>query len=157
MRKQFSNDNVAQECAAAIACFDLEKVAWRNTIPNPNRIQQSFIKHRGSTAWGCMARCVGTFSPSYTAPRQLCWSRQHPTFNIQRMSAISRKYLENIRRLVPLGPDRAPPHRRQTLLTDGPVRLICLFFSVLFLGGFFRWLVARSTPPIFCHKSFPSF
>eukprot|EP00667_Euglena_gracilis_P001076 EG_transcript_1076 len=44
MRKQFSNDNVAQECAAAIARFDLDSVAWLNALPNPNKIQSSFIK-----------------------------------------------------------------------------------------------------------------
>eukprot|EP00668_Euglena_longa_P011058 GGOE01013415.1.p1 GENE.GGOE01013415.1~~GGOE01013415.1.p1 ORF type:complete len:1173 (+),score=506.35 GGOE01013415.1:214-3519(+) len=44
MRKQFSNDNVAQECAAAIARFDLEAVAWLNTLANPNKIQSSFLK-----------------------------------------------------------------------------------------------------------------
>ena len=35
MRKQFSNDNVAQECAAAIACFDLESVVWLEKVANP--------------------------------------------------------------------------------------------------------------------------
>eukprot|EP00667_Euglena_gracilis_P003998 EG_transcript_4012 len=44
LRKQFSNNNVAQECAEAIACFNLESVAWLRTCPNPNRIQQSFLE-----------------------------------------------------------------------------------------------------------------
>eukprot|EP00668_Euglena_longa_P001795 GGOE01002110.1.p1 GENE.GGOE01002110.1~~GGOE01002110.1.p1 ORF type:complete len:1020 (-),score=318.40 GGOE01002110.1:1393-4317(-) len=44
LRKQFSNDNVAQECAAAIARFDLESVAWLSGVKNPNKIQKSFIQ-----------------------------------------------------------------------------------------------------------------
>eukprot|EP00667_Euglena_gracilis_P005613 EG_transcript_5653 len=44
MRKQFSNDNVAVECAAAIARLDLQAVAWLNDIPKPNCIQLSFIR-----------------------------------------------------------------------------------------------------------------
>eukprot|EP00667_Euglena_gracilis_P006910 EG_transcript_6981 len=44
MRKQFSNDNVAIECAGAIARLDLQAVAWLNGIPNPNCIQLSFIR-----------------------------------------------------------------------------------------------------------------
>eukprot|EP00668_Euglena_longa_P028616 GGOE01035901.1.p1 GENE.GGOE01035901.1~~GGOE01035901.1.p1 ORF type:complete len:1183 (-),score=452.26 GGOE01035901.1:856-4380(-) len=44
MRKQFSNDNVAQECAAAIARFDLEAVAWLSSVENLNKIQSSFLK-----------------------------------------------------------------------------------------------------------------
>eukprot|EP00668_Euglena_longa_P022193 GGOE01027602.1.p1 GENE.GGOE01027602.1~~GGOE01027602.1.p1 ORF type:complete len:879 (-),score=205.33 GGOE01027602.1:1480-4116(-) len=44
LRKQFSNNNVAQECADAIACFNLESVAWLRTCKNPNKIQQSFLQ-----------------------------------------------------------------------------------------------------------------
>eukprot|EP00667_Euglena_gracilis_P001650 EG_transcript_1650 len=44
LRKQFSNNNVAQECAEAIACFNLESVAWLRTCQNPNKIQQSFLQ-----------------------------------------------------------------------------------------------------------------
>eukprot|EP00667_Euglena_gracilis_P000869 EG_transcript_867 len=44
LRKQFSNDNVAQECAAAIARFDLDSVVWLNDLQNPNKIQKSFIQ-----------------------------------------------------------------------------------------------------------------
>eukprot|EP00668_Euglena_longa_P024046 GGOE01030045.1.p1 GENE.GGOE01030045.1~~GGOE01030045.1.p1 ORF type:complete len:899 (-),score=205.65 GGOE01030045.1:245-2920(-) len=44
LRSQFSNDNVAVECAAAIACLDLQAVAWLNDIPKPNCIQLSFIR-----------------------------------------------------------------------------------------------------------------
>eukprot|EP00668_Euglena_longa_P024777 GGOE01030940.1.p1 GENE.GGOE01030940.1~~GGOE01030940.1.p1 ORF type:complete len:906 (-),score=257.32 GGOE01030940.1:607-3324(-) len=44
LQKQFSNDNVAVECAAAIARLDLQAVAWLNDIPKPNCIQLSFIR-----------------------------------------------------------------------------------------------------------------
>eukprot|EP00668_Euglena_longa_P026247 GGOE01032847.1.p1 GENE.GGOE01032847.1~~GGOE01032847.1.p1 ORF type:complete len:1182 (-),score=408.89 GGOE01032847.1:274-3576(-) len=44
LRRQFANDNVAQECAAAIASFDLEAVEWLKTLENPNRIQRSFLQ-----------------------------------------------------------------------------------------------------------------
>eukprot|EP00667_Euglena_gracilis_P013588 EG_transcript_14026 len=44
LRQQFSNDNVAQECAAAIARFDLDAVAWLQDQKSPNRIQRSFIQ-----------------------------------------------------------------------------------------------------------------
>eukprot|EP00668_Euglena_longa_P047293 GGOE01063140.1.p1 GENE.GGOE01063140.1~~GGOE01063140.1.p1 ORF type:complete len:509 (+),score=129.92 GGOE01063140.1:600-2126(+) len=44
LRKQFSNDNVAVECAAAIARLDLQAVAWLSNIPKPNCIQLSFIR-----------------------------------------------------------------------------------------------------------------
>eukprot|EP00667_Euglena_gracilis_P000867 EG_transcript_869 len=44
LRKQFSNDNVAQECAAAIARLDLDSVAWLSDLKNPNKIQKSFIQ-----------------------------------------------------------------------------------------------------------------
>eukprot|EP00667_Euglena_gracilis_P002293 EG_transcript_2295 len=44
LRKQFSNNNVAQECADAIACLNLESVAWLRTCKNPNKIQQSFLQ-----------------------------------------------------------------------------------------------------------------
>eukprot|EP00668_Euglena_longa_P024048 GGOE01030047.1.p1 GENE.GGOE01030047.1~~GGOE01030047.1.p1 ORF type:complete len:897 (-),score=189.31 GGOE01030047.1:346-3015(-) len=44
LRIQFSNDNVAVECAAAIASLDLQAVAWLNNIPKPNCIQLSFIR-----------------------------------------------------------------------------------------------------------------
>eukprot|EP00667_Euglena_gracilis_P002375 EG_transcript_2375 len=44
LRKQFSNNNVAQECAEAIACFNLESVAWLRDCKNPNKIQESFLQ-----------------------------------------------------------------------------------------------------------------
>eukprot|EP00667_Euglena_gracilis_P003646 EG_transcript_3656 len=44
LRQQFSNDNVAQECAAAIARFDLDAVAWLGALKSPNRIQRSFVQ-----------------------------------------------------------------------------------------------------------------
>eukprot|EP00667_Euglena_gracilis_P000942 EG_transcript_942 len=44
LHKQFSNDNVAQECAAAIARFDLDAVVWLNDLKSPNKIQMSFIQ-----------------------------------------------------------------------------------------------------------------
>eukprot|EP00667_Euglena_gracilis_P001972 EG_transcript_1970 len=44
LRRQFANDNVAQECAAAIASFDLEAVEWLKALERPNRIQQSFLQ-----------------------------------------------------------------------------------------------------------------
>eukprot|EP00667_Euglena_gracilis_P000302 EG_transcript_302 len=44
LRKQFADDNVAQECAAAIASFDLEAVEWLKTVADPNRIQKSFLQ-----------------------------------------------------------------------------------------------------------------
>eukprot|EP00667_Euglena_gracilis_P002634 EG_transcript_2638 len=44
LRKQYSNDRVAVECAAAIARLDLQAVAWLSEIPKPNCIQLSFIR-----------------------------------------------------------------------------------------------------------------
>eukprot|EP00667_Euglena_gracilis_P006537 EG_transcript_6593 len=44
LRKQFSNNNVAQECAEAIAVFNLESVAWLRTCQNPNKIQLAFLQ-----------------------------------------------------------------------------------------------------------------
>eukprot|EP00667_Euglena_gracilis_P001124 EG_transcript_1127 len=44
LRKQFSNDTIAVECAAAIARLDLQAVAWLQDIPKPNCIQASFIR-----------------------------------------------------------------------------------------------------------------
>eukprot|EP00667_Euglena_gracilis_P001696 EG_transcript_1697 len=44
LRKQFSNDRVAVECAAAIARLDLQAVEWLTEIPKPNHIQLSFIR-----------------------------------------------------------------------------------------------------------------
>eukprot|EP00668_Euglena_longa_P010099 GGOE01012231.1.p1 GENE.GGOE01012231.1~~GGOE01012231.1.p1 ORF type:complete len:935 (-),score=235.85 GGOE01012231.1:381-2843(-) len=44
LRQQFSNNNVAQECAEAIACFNLESVAWLRTCKNPNKIQLAFLQ-----------------------------------------------------------------------------------------------------------------
>eukprot|EP00667_Euglena_gracilis_P002322 EG_transcript_2323 len=44
LRKQFSNDNVAVECAAAIARLDLQAVTWLSDISKPNCIQLSFIR-----------------------------------------------------------------------------------------------------------------
>eukprot|EP00667_Euglena_gracilis_P001624 EG_transcript_1622 len=44
LQKQFSNDHVAVECAAAIARLDLQAVAWLSDIPRPNCIQLSFIR-----------------------------------------------------------------------------------------------------------------
>eukprot|EP00668_Euglena_longa_P026246 GGOE01032846.1.p1 GENE.GGOE01032846.1~~GGOE01032846.1.p1 ORF type:complete len:1149 (-),score=348.61 GGOE01032846.1:274-3678(-) len=44
LRRQFANDNVAHECAAAIASFDLEAVEWLKTLEKPNHIQKSFLQ-----------------------------------------------------------------------------------------------------------------
>ena len=44
MRKNFSNDSVAERCAEAIARFDLEEVEWLNGLNKPNKIQQAFIQ-----------------------------------------------------------------------------------------------------------------
>ena len=44
MRRQFSNDNVAERCAEAIARFDLEAVAWLSEVPKPNKIQRAFVQ-----------------------------------------------------------------------------------------------------------------
>eukprot|EP00667_Euglena_gracilis_P002265 EG_transcript_2264 len=43
MRKKFSNDNVAESCAEAIARFDLDSVAWLQEVKEPNKIQLAFI------------------------------------------------------------------------------------------------------------------
>eukprot|EP00668_Euglena_longa_P032781 GGOE01042228.1.p1 GENE.GGOE01042228.1~~GGOE01042228.1.p1 ORF type:complete len:1153 (-),score=360.81 GGOE01042228.1:585-3740(-) len=43
LRKKFSNDNVAESCAEAIAHFDLDTVAWLREVKEPNKIQQSFL------------------------------------------------------------------------------------------------------------------
>eukprot|EP00668_Euglena_longa_P028148 GGOE01035298.1.p1 GENE.GGOE01035298.1~~GGOE01035298.1.p1 ORF type:complete len:660 (-),score=215.18 GGOE01035298.1:990-2969(-) len=43
LRKKFSNDNVAESCAEAIARFDLAAVAWLREVKEPNKIQQSFL------------------------------------------------------------------------------------------------------------------
>eukprot|EP00668_Euglena_longa_P011104 GGOE01013477.1.p1 GENE.GGOE01013477.1~~GGOE01013477.1.p1 ORF type:complete len:1165 (+),score=295.59 GGOE01013477.1:79-3495(+) len=43
LRKQFSDANVAQECAEAIACFDLDAVAWLATVKQPSKIQLAFL------------------------------------------------------------------------------------------------------------------
>eukprot|EP00668_Euglena_longa_P010095 GGOE01012227.1.p1 GENE.GGOE01012227.1~~GGOE01012227.1.p1 ORF type:complete len:926 (-),score=254.05 GGOE01012227.1:270-2705(-) len=44
LRQQFSNNNVAQECAEAIACFNLESMAWLRTCKNPNKVQLAFLR-----------------------------------------------------------------------------------------------------------------
>lgn len=44
LRRQFSNDNVAQECAEAIARLDLDAVKWLKEAKNPNKIQESFLQ-----------------------------------------------------------------------------------------------------------------
>eukprot|EP00667_Euglena_gracilis_P001274 EG_transcript_1274 len=43
MRKKFSNDNVAESCAEAIARFDLAAVAWLQEVKEPNKIQLAFL------------------------------------------------------------------------------------------------------------------
>eukprot|EP00667_Euglena_gracilis_P001128 EG_transcript_1128 len=43
MRKKFSNDNVAESCAEAIARFDLQAVAWLKEVTEPNKIQLAFL------------------------------------------------------------------------------------------------------------------
>eukprot|EP00667_Euglena_gracilis_P000374 EG_transcript_374 len=43
LRKKFSNDNVAESCAEAIARFDLQAVAWLREVKEPNKIQRSFL------------------------------------------------------------------------------------------------------------------
>eukprot|EP00667_Euglena_gracilis_P000300 EG_transcript_300 len=43
MRKKFSNDNVAESCAEAIARFDLQAVAWLKEVKEPNKIQLAFL------------------------------------------------------------------------------------------------------------------
>eukprot|EP00667_Euglena_gracilis_P003784 EG_transcript_3798 len=43
LRKQFSDDNVAERCAEAIARFDLASVAWLQDVAKPSKIQNAFI------------------------------------------------------------------------------------------------------------------
>eukprot|EP00667_Euglena_gracilis_P001645 EG_transcript_1645 len=43
LRKKFSNDNVAESCAEAIARFDLQAVAWLKEVKEPNKIQLAFL------------------------------------------------------------------------------------------------------------------
>eukprot|EP00667_Euglena_gracilis_P000509 EG_transcript_509 len=43
LRKKFSNDNVAESCAEAIARFDLDAVAWLREVQEPNKIQLAFL------------------------------------------------------------------------------------------------------------------
>eukprot|EP00667_Euglena_gracilis_P000343 EG_transcript_343 len=43
LRKKFSNDNVAESCAEAIARFDLQAVAWLHEVKEPNKIQLAFL------------------------------------------------------------------------------------------------------------------
>eukprot|EP00668_Euglena_longa_P028157 GGOE01035308.1.p1 GENE.GGOE01035308.1~~GGOE01035308.1.p1 ORF type:complete len:666 (-),score=215.29 GGOE01035308.1:927-2924(-) len=43
LRKKFSNDNVAESCAEAIARFDLAAVAWLREVKEPNKIQRAFL------------------------------------------------------------------------------------------------------------------
>eukprot|EP00667_Euglena_gracilis_P013439 EG_transcript_13854 len=43
MRKKFSNDNVAESCAEAIARFDLASVEWLKEVKEPNKIQLAFL------------------------------------------------------------------------------------------------------------------
>eukprot|EP00668_Euglena_longa_P026143 GGOE01032704.1.p1 GENE.GGOE01032704.1~~GGOE01032704.1.p1 ORF type:complete len:1098 (-),score=352.84 GGOE01032704.1:1382-4642(-) len=44
LRKQFSDVKVAEDCAEAIACFDLDTVSWLATLPKPSKIQLAFLK-----------------------------------------------------------------------------------------------------------------
>eukprot|EP00668_Euglena_longa_P026146 GGOE01032707.1.p1 GENE.GGOE01032707.1~~GGOE01032707.1.p1 ORF type:complete len:1109 (-),score=352.96 GGOE01032707.1:1408-4701(-) len=43
LRKQFSDVKVAEECAEAIACFDLEAVSWLAGLTKPSKIQLAFL------------------------------------------------------------------------------------------------------------------
>eukprot|EP00667_Euglena_gracilis_P000749 EG_transcript_749 len=43
MRKKFSNDNVAESCAEAIARFDLAALEWLQEVKEPNKIQRAFL------------------------------------------------------------------------------------------------------------------
>eukprot|EP00667_Euglena_gracilis_P000840 EG_transcript_840 len=43
LRKKFSNDNVAESCAEAIARFDLAAVEWLKEVREPNKIQLAFL------------------------------------------------------------------------------------------------------------------
>eukprot|EP00667_Euglena_gracilis_P005981 EG_transcript_6023 len=43
LRKKFSNDNVAESCAEAIARFDLQAVEWLQDVREPNKIQLAFL------------------------------------------------------------------------------------------------------------------
>eukprot|EP00667_Euglena_gracilis_P001143 EG_transcript_1143 len=43
LRKQFSDDHVAEKCAEAIARFDLGSVAWLRDVTKPNKIQSAFL------------------------------------------------------------------------------------------------------------------
>ena len=43
LRRLYSTENIALECASAIACLNLEKLQWLKEIRNPGRIQASFI------------------------------------------------------------------------------------------------------------------
>ena len=44
MAKQFSNNNIAEQCAEAVARFDLDSVSWLHTLKNPNKIQCAFMR-----------------------------------------------------------------------------------------------------------------
>jgi class 3 adenylate cyclase len=44
LAKQFSNNNIAEQCAEAVARFDLDSVSWLHTLKNPNKIQRSFMQ-----------------------------------------------------------------------------------------------------------------
>eukprot|EP00667_Euglena_gracilis_P001340 EG_transcript_1340 len=43
LRKQFSDVQVAQECAEAIACFNLDAVAWLAKVEHPSKIQLALL------------------------------------------------------------------------------------------------------------------
>ena len=44
LRRRYSNDNVATECALAISVLDLEAVAWLQSVRRPNTIQRAFLQ-----------------------------------------------------------------------------------------------------------------
>eukprot|EP00667_Euglena_gracilis_P026349 EG_transcript_31625 len=44
LRKQFSDVKVAEDCAEAIACFDLEAVSWLANLSKPTKIQLAFLR-----------------------------------------------------------------------------------------------------------------
>eukprot|EP00667_Euglena_gracilis_P000329 EG_transcript_328 len=44
LRKQFSDVKVAEDCAEAIACFDLDAVSWLSNLTKPSKIQLAFLR-----------------------------------------------------------------------------------------------------------------
>lgn len=61
LHRRFSNNNVAQECAEAIACLNLESVAWLRTCKNPN--EQGPPPAAFSFDACMVAKCSDTQSP----------------------------------------------------------------------------------------------